>query len=221
MKSGFFSLQDKSGVLKDCQLNMYPSRLFKQSVSEMQYEQISSTYFGVVIDGEMQLSVGKLKYSLIKGMYFSCPGQMLLSGTGSCAVFERLGYRGLFQIGGPIEDHGRLTYIDNCRSTLLVHPNRLGDPCLNLLTFPPNVKQTMHIHPTMRLGAVISGEGFCLHEDQKASLNTGDIFYLEDAAPHCFHSGAKPLVVVAYHPDSDLGPTDAAHPMLSRTYTKF
>jgi quercetin dioxygenase-like cupin family protein len=208
------------GLLVNDELNMYPSCLYGYRGTGMSFESASSTIMGVVIDGEITLErTGQPSFRLSAGYYFSHPGAMKVTGTGSAVLFERKGYRGMFQMGGPAEEHGRLVYIDNCRASVLVSPARCGDPVLNLLTFPPHVKQTMHIHPTIRLGAVLSGSGQCLFGDgKKAELAKGTVFHLPEATPHCFHSGPEGLRVIAYHPESDVGPTDAAHPMLSRTY---
>lgn len=214
----FFS-EVTQGLLKNDDENMYPSRLYGHKAGKSEFTESSSTVFGIILAGDVELTrPDQSKFTLKKNMYFANPGACVLSGGGSAVFFERKGYRGLFQIGGPVEKEGRLAYIDTCRATVLVSPPRVGDPCLNLLSFPPEVKQSRHIHPTIRMGAVLSGHGRCLYGNgQTVELKPGQVFFLADGLPHCFHSGPEPMVVVAYHPDSDVGPTDASHPMLSRT----
>lgn len=214
----FFS-EIKQGLIKGDDENMYPSRLHGHKGGRSEFTDPSNTIFGLVLDGEVELTrPDQSKFTLRKHTYFANPGAFTLTGAGSAVLFERKGYRGLFQIGGPVEAEGRLVYIDTCRASVLVSPPRLGDPCLNLLTFPPEVEQSRHIHPTIRMGAVLAGRGTCLFGNgQSFELSPGKIFYLAEAVPHCFHSGREPMVVVAYHPDSDVGPTDASHPMMSRT----
>ena len=211
------------GLIKNDDGNMYPSRLYCHRGPSSTFSEEYSHVFGIVVSGTITLfKAGVGEFVLRAGMYFSSPGTTVLTGEGEAVIFERKGFRGLFQIGGPIERQGRLCYMDNCRATVLVSPPRLGDPVLNLLTFPPHVEQTRHIHPTLRMGAVLSGAGTCQYgADQQKALVRGSVFYLPEATPHCFNSGHEPLVVIAYHPDSDVGPTDSQHPMLSRTYTKF
>ena len=34
---------------------------------------------------------------------------------------------------------------------------------------------------------------------------------------HCFHTDGEPMDIVAWHPDSDTGPSDDDHPMVNRT----
>lgn len=62
-------------------------------------------------------------------------------------------------VGGPIEDRGRLRYIDGCTDTLLIPPWRRGEACLNLLHLPPGIEQTMHTHPSDRAGMTVRGAG--------------------------------------------------------------
>jgi hypothetical protein len=48
-------------------------------------------------------------------------------------------------------------------------------------------------------------------------LVSGDVFVLPTDELHGFHTQDQHLRVVVYHPDSDFGPTDEAHPMINRT----
>lgn len=121
-------------------------------------------------------------------------------------------------MGGPIEETGRLSYIDGCTDTLLAYPIEKGDPCLNLLHFPENINQTMHTHPSTRAGIVSSGTGFCITEDDKILLDSGFLFYLPRNTKHNFQTTEKKLNVISYHPDSDWGPTHEVHPMINRTW---
>lgn len=201
---------------------MYPSRLWTPSRDGAKVDDPARTSYGFALEGGGRIKKNNLDVRLEAGMYFSLTGPFHLSGEGKTVVIDRLGFRGMDQFGGPVEETGRLCYIDNCRSSILVPPPRLGDPVFNLLTFPPGVNQTMHIHPSIRMGLVYSGSGKC-HTPKTGSLDLepGMVFLLEEGEIHCFQSFDQPLIVIAYHPDSDVGPTDANHPMLSRTYTRF
>ena len=212
-----------ASTVMDGSMTMYPSVLSTHAQGATSYPDPTSTYYGVVLDGVVELGRGKLPgLSLVKGMYFSCPGPMELKGSGEVVVIRRYGYRSLFNAGGPVEEKGRLTYIDNCSTSIIIPPARKGDPVFNLLVFPPNTEQTMHIHPTLRMGVVLEGSGQCITpKAEPMPLHTKMLFYLEENKPHCFYSGKEKLVIIAYHPDSDVGPTDENHPMLSRTFTKF
>lgn len=194
----------------------YPSRLICIS-GKRHLEDPTSQYYGFVSRGETEINWSGGQHLLKAGMYFSLPGDFFLEARGETVVFQRWGYRGLPTLGGPTELDGRLAYIDNSRATILIHPARVGDPVLNLLVFPPNIEQTSHVHPTSRLGVVLSGSGTYVSDERKP-LEKGMVFALEPFKVHCFHSGAEGLSVIAFHPDSDVGPTDEVHPMKSRTY---
>ncbi|MGE3756503.1 MAG: cupin domain-containing protein [Pseudobdellovibrionaceae bacterium] len=208
-------------LLFDAADNMYPSRM-DGVTSEQSFTEVSSSYYGFVYEGEFTLNRDKLPVcGLTNGMYFCVPGPFKLMGQGKLIVIERKGYRGLFSVGGPVESRGRLTYIDQCKASLLISPARLGEPCLNLLTFQSHITQSEHIHPTFRMGLVYSGSGLCLSgSKQLAALKPGHVFYIEEGASHYFQTQDEPMVVIAFHPDSDWGPQDEAHPMLNRTYLK-
>ncbi len=209
-----------SGIIFDATESMYPSIMHGVVKQEQEFPHGYSTYFGFIVGGTMTVQrKGAQDLTLSTGMHFSVPGPFLLSGDGRAVLIERCGYRGLFSIGGPIEEQGRLCYIDNCSTTQLVPPVRLGDPTLQQLYFPKDVNQTMHIHPTIRLGYVYSGAGICkTTSGDEFTLEEGQAFYLKERFLHGFKSLDKPITVIVYHPDSDVGPTDQIHPMISRTY---
>jgi len=133
------------------------------------------------------------------------------------AVF-RLGYIGIPLIGGPIEQSGRLVYIDGCSDSHLVFPNRLGDPSLNSLYFPKKTIQSFHTHPTIRVGCVAKGSGIAELKGKRKSLKPGDVFLIDANETHRFLTKANEMVVIAFHPDGDWGPTDQQHSMINRTY---
>lgn len=130
-------------------------------------------------------------------------------------------FTALTTVGGPIEPKGRLRYIDRCSDTLLIAPPRLGDPCLNLLHFPPGIHQTAHTHPSIRCGMIASGAGYCINGDgERRDLVEGMVWIIPAETVHSFHTAETNanLNVIAYHPDSDFGPQDEDHPMLNRTW---
>jgi len=139
--------------------------------------------------------------------------------TGGCGVIiTTRDHDGLFHVGGPVEPTGRLQYIDGCRDTVLVAPVVRGDPCVNLLQLPPCTLQSEHLHPSVRVGLVVDGQGVCVAAGARHDLRRGSVFVLSPCAPHRFETGASGgLLLMAWHPDSDHGPTDDDHPMLNRT----
>ena len=216
----FLARTIESGRLYEKIEQAYPSTMLGHKGDTTSLIDPHTHSFGIVTRGKIQLHIGEDSFTLREGMYFSAPGACQIVGEGEAALFQRHGYRGLFSIGGPVEPSGRLTYIDHCTTTLICPPPRDGDPCLNLLSFPGNLKQSAHIHPTIRLGAVISGTGHCVLQGSRQALKPGMAFVIEPNLLHSFESGPDGLNVIAYHPDSDGGPTDESHPMLNRTYLK-
>jgi quercetin dioxygenase-like cupin family protein len=204
---------------------LFPSSLQIHKGGTLGYTADASTVFGYIVEGMFWLNVDGSAYPLLAGMYFSCPRKFSLTATtdeSRAVLMQRIGYKGVFHIGGPVEDTGRLRYIDGCTDTLLIPPQRIGEPCLNLLVFPPGVDQTAHTHPSDRIGVVVDGLGHCAFKKNGYTVSTelepGMIFCIHAGGEHKFATPhGKPMRVIAFHPDSDFGPTDEDHPMINRT----
>jgi len=177
-----------------------------------------STAYGMVCS-EGSLTTKHGEYTLKPGMYFVAVGRYEIRAK-QAVVIERIGYRGLPVVGGPAEKTGRLRYIDGCTDTLLVGPPVLGDPCLNLLHFPKNIRQTMHTHPSLRCGITLSGRGRAIFPDGEVPLEPGSCWFLQTGGQHAFYTDDSELLVSAWHPDTDTGPSHHDHPMLNRTMVK-
>ena len=189
------------------------------------------THFGYVHTGIARvLDEHGFEYQLYPGHAFSLygPARVESMGPSTGIVVSREGWRGFPYITGPIEREGRLKYIDGCTDSLLIPPVRLGDPCLNLLYFPPGIDQTAHTHPSDRIGMILSGRGRCHAWDRDIvtgewsertiDLVPGMIFTIHTDGKHKFSTPyGEELRVLAYHPESDFGPRDEDHPMLNRT----
>lgn len=176
--------------------------------------------FGYVAKGSAIVQDGQISWHLVAGQWFSLPNGFMLNLTENSRVVvsQTLSYHGIYAMGGPVETQGRLRYIDGCSDTLLCSPPLLGDPCLNHLHFPNNIQQTPHTHPSLRAGIIAKGQGVCVANKQTIPLSTGTVFYIAKDAEHCFITGTESLDVIAYHPDSDWGPTHEDHPMVNRTW---
>lgn len=194
----------------------FPSRLAIWSEARLELTD-EGTHFGYVGSGTAQLECPSGTFPLQTGMYFSLPGRATISGTGDGFVATRVAWRGFFQIGGPAESRGRLAYIDGCSDSLLIPPVVAGDPCLNLLYLPPGTTQTEHTHPSCRLGMIASGTGWCKTPTETFRLQPGIVFQIAPHALHSFHTRDDSLRVIAWHPDSNFGPTNDNHPMINRT----
>lgn len=193
----------------------------------------TSSVYGVVISGSVNIirktessdggivSVGAgHAFSFYRG---DASLQSRIKGT-KVWIVERHGFRAPVNVA-YIESQGRLSYIDGCSDSLLIYPPRKGDPSLNSLYFPPQVEQTFHTHPSTRLGLVVEGSGLACFIDkngtlQERTLSSGDMFMLSAHERHRFLTKAKPMKIVAFHPDGDWGPEDHNHTMLNRTYLK-
>lgn len=221
--TAFSSFPFTTGMLFDFSTNKFPTRLYAVNPLSgcmcMEFNNGSTYYVFAVNRTVITLPhAGTVyQYELTTGMYACVPGAFMVT-QGTCIVIERIGHNGMFMVGGPIEESGRLKYIDGCTDSLLVPPVKLGDPCLNALYFPTGIDQTEHTHPSMRVGVVLSGKGECVTPEGIIPLEPGMIFIIHEDGLHKFRTlRGEPMVVIAYHPDSDYGPTDEEHPMLNRT----
>lgn len=176
----------------------------------------TGTHFGYVAEDEALLQTESGNFTLKEKMFFAVPNKLQIE-HGKGVIMTRLGYKGMFYIGGAIEKEGRLRYIDGCRDTLLVPPLLKGDACLNALYFPKSITQTPHTHPSVRVGIVASGQGECVTPNGTFQLKAGKAFIISPEALHSFNTFADEMVVIAYHPDSDFGATHEVHPMVNRT----
>ncbi len=178
------------------------------------------THFGFVWQGTAQLKRASqtLAFPLSAGMFFSAAEAIAVGGQGTTGiVVSQLAHSGQFLIGGPIESTGRFPYIDGGTTSLLIAPMVVGDPCLHALYMPPDVDQTMHSHPSDRIGIIIKGGGQCCDEKACYDLAPGTLFHISPDHQHRFVTSSQGLDLVVFHPDSDMGFSDHDHPMLRRT----
>ena len=208
----------------DASATMYPSSMVALRDGH-ELSSLTSSYYGYVVEGSANIQTPSLELVGQAGTFFALPGTARLQVQGLSVVIERVGYR-CFPLVGTIEERGRLAYIDGCSDTVLAAPPRLGDPVLNLLHFPAGIRQSVHSHPSIRMGVVARGAGVAFGPGNGAGwrleLEPGAMFMIPAHEMHAFstaESGSS-LDIVAYHPDSDWGPTDGTHPMLNRTYLR-
>ena len=217
----FTPLIIESGLLLDLSGDAFPTRVCGWNDDELDLPD-GATHFGMVTEGGAILHDRQDRFRLRAGMFFVIAGACRVAAPGGKGlVVSRLGYAGLRQVGGPIEKTGRLRYIDGCTDTLLVCPPRLGEPCLNHLHIPPGTVQSAHTHPSERIGVILRGRGECRTggDGRVWPLSPGMGWRIPTG---CLHSFFTPddasLDVIAWHPDSDFGPTDDDHPMKNRTF---
>lgn len=178
--------------------------------------------YGYVGAGSILILDGDKTFTVEAGYWFSTrntPEILFTSKEYRIAIWQIDDYFGTLTTG-LVEDFGRLKYINDCHDSILSSPIQMGEPCLNALYMPEGILQAMHTHPSFRAGFIINGGARCVTPEKEFDLNTGTIFYLEKEAKHNFRSdfgAGVTMSLVAFHPDSDFGPTDDNHPMLNRT----
>lgn len=232
MNPSFTAFDWHTGTLYDYSANQFPTKLHALKGGDIFHFENGSTYFIFQHEGYSFING---QFPILKGYYASATGkENFIQGSDDAraVIIERIGYNGVFSLGGAIEKTGRLKYIDGCTDSLLIPPVKFGDPCLNHLHFPPGIDQTMHTHPSMRVGLVTRGHGECVTPFGNIPLFPGQIFIIHEdtgikaigldgkeylAGSHCFRTLDGTMDVIAYHPDSDFGPKDEEHPMINRT----
>ena len=184
----------------------------------------NQSHLGYVASCGVTIAVDTDIVRIPEGFYFSVFGDALIEPRSPSLtkgfIVSRGGYE-CYLMAGKLEHDGRLRYIDGCTDSLLIPPIKLGDPCLNLLYFPPDTDQTMHTHPSDRIGMILSGQGECVTIDDRGAAATplipGMLFCIHTGGRHKFRTMGEEMRVLAFHPDSDFGPTDQDHPMINRT----
>lgn len=210
----FLKPDNPNGVI-DMTHTMYPSSLEKiTGVREFIVPEYSTVY-GVVLEGKVSFDSGK---KILNSLEYFCLTEGTAQVEGSAVFFTRHGFKGQTVYGGPIEDSGRLCYIDNCSDTILVYPPRFGDPSISLLSFPEMITQRFHTHPSIRLGVIIRGQGASETPDGTVDLVPGTAFCVQEREVHRFITTSSSLDAVSFHPDGEWGPTDENHTLLNRTY---
>jgi len=116
-------------------------------------------------------------------------------------------------------DMGNLSYMDGGTNTTATNPGRLGDPVVNYVHFPSYMHQTLHTHPSHRVGLILKGNGKIeLDNDEYFPVNEGEAFYMRRNCLHNFITQDEPVILFVFAPDSGTGPTDEINPLKIRTY---
>lgn len=238
-----FGIADSGLIFQDSEHKKYPLNYYNVINGSGATYLENRSYFVFIYEGLASLEINNgIKSTLPKDTYFSHHGNFTLLGIYKAIVIEVINesgefknnnYKAMTNIGGVVEEIGRLKYIDGCTDSLLIPPVKKGDPCLNHLHFPKNIIQTPHTHPSHRIGIVIRGSGECETPFGNLPLYEGVIFVIKEydgietaigldnllyeAGTHKFNTQESSMDVIAFHPDSDFGPEDEFHPMINRT----
>ena len=113
---------------------------------------------------------------------------------------------------------GNLSYIDGGTNTTAINPGRLGDPVVNYVHFPKNMYQTLHTHPSHRIGLVIKGNGKVELDNDVYDVVEGETFLMRRNELHNFVTTDSEVILYVFAPDSGTGATDEINPLKIRTY---
>jgi len=239
-----FGKADSGLIFDDSANNVYPIRYYNIINGVGAKLNKDYSYYGYVYSGKVTINRKFLSpLQLDSKMYFTLSDEFSFSTNeiGSCILIEVLNkgyyeesnFKSYATFGGPVEEVGRLKYIDGCTDSLLISPVKKGQPCLNHLHFPEEINQTQHTHPSHRIGIVASGYGECITPFGNLPLSPEMIFVIKawdgieystgldgnsyPIGQHAFQTFNAPMDVIAFHPDSDFGAEDEFHPMINRT----
>lgn len=206
---GTFSTLDRWPLVID-KLNPGDSRAFDRT---------EGTYFVLLQDASMFSD--SIQFERVNGAFAVNHHFTIKTGPGHAAVIE---YPGLHLLESRYYvqdrlDQGNLSYIDGGTNTTAVNPGRLGDPVVNYVHFPAGMRQTLHTHPSHRVGIVLKGNGLVELDKDTVALRTGDVFFLQRNVLHNFTCPYnEDVVLYVFAPDSGTGPTDEVNPLKIRTY---
>lgn len=235
----FYNVEETELLLDETNHEKFPLKYFHVADNRFKFSPDASYYIFCYKGAGTLIFPGGPAQLLTEGMYASGHGKLTVnpwcSEFGAVVIevyhargeYRKTKFRAMNMVGGPIEKEGRLKYIDGCTDSLLIPPVKMGDPCFNHLHFPGRIKQTMHTHPSHRIGVVADGRGMCVTPFGNLPLVKGAIFVIKEGdgtitdghpnGSHKFDTEDSHMDVIAFHPDSDFGATDIDHPMINRT----
>jgi quercetin dioxygenase-like cupin family protein len=198
----------------------WPLRLTKLEAGESRaFDYTRGTYYIMLQNASYYSNSVKLEdvnAALAVNNYFT-----IKCGQGTAVVIEYMGIH-LLESRYYVQDKlgmGNLSYMDGGTNTTAVNPGRLGDPVINYVHFPAGMEQTLHTHPSHRVGMILKGRGLVELDDSEFPLQPGDVFFMQRNVLHnfmCPHN--EDVVLFVFAPDSGTGPTDEVNPLKIRTY---
>lgn len=198
----------------------WPLRLTKLEAGESRaFDYTRGTYYIMLQNASYYSDSVKLEdvnAALAVNNYFT-----IKCGQGTAVVIEYMGIH-LLESRYYVQDKlgmGNLSYMDGGTNTTAVNPGRLGDPVINYVHFPAGMEQTLHTHPSHRVGMILKGRGLVELDDSEFPLQPGDVFFMQRNVLHnfmCPHN--EDVVLFVFAPDSGTGPTDEVNPLKIRTY---
>ena len=199
----------------------WPLKLTKLEAGESRaFDATSGTYY-VMLRNASYFS-DKANFETVNAAFCVNSHFTIKCGSGSSAVVVE--YVGLHLLESRYYvqdklDMGNLSYMDGGTNTTAVNPGRLGDPVVNYVHFPAGMYQTLHTHPSHRVGTVLKGNGKIeLDNNEMFDIKEGDCFFMQRNVLHNFITDQEPVILFVFAPDSGTGPTDEVNPLKIRTY---
>lgn len=173
--------------------------------------------FGVTVGKNCSVHDSEGKILLPENYYFRLGPGVKIRGKSALVVLVAMPPRETKF--GKIPQRGAIEYEPGGQETTLVYPDIFGEPTLNFLSMEPHFRdQLMHWHDAIRINIVISGEVFCeTPSHAPVTCNRGSIIILPNGALHRFRTNSTGMKFVAFHPDSEFGPTPKNNPMFNKT----
>lgn len=198
----------------------WPLKLIKLERNESQaFDATKGTYY-IMLQNASYFS-DKVKFENVNGAFAVNTHFSIKCGQGTAVVVEFPGLK-LLESRYYTQDKlniGNLSYMDGGTNTTAVNPGRLGDPVINYVHFPAGMQQTLHTHPSHRVGMILKGRGLVELDNSEFPLETGDVFFMRRNTLHNFMCPCQEDVVLfVFAPDSGTGPTDEVNPLKIRTY---
>lgn len=199
----------------------WPLKLTKLEQTESQAFDVTKGTYYIMLQNASYFS-DNVKFENVNGAFAVNTHFTIKCGQGTAVVIEYPGLK-LLESRYYTQDKlsmGNLSYIDGGTNTTAVNPGRLGDPVVNYVHFPAGMKQTLHTHPSHRIGMILKGRGGVeLDHGELFALKQGDVFFMQRNVLHNFMCPYdEDVVLFVFAPDSGTGPTDEVNPLKIRTY---
>jgi quercetin dioxygenase-like cupin family protein len=199
----------------------WPLKITKLAAGESRaFDATAGTYYIMLQNASYYSDTAR--FESVNGAFAVNGHFTIKAGTGTAAVVEYLGLH-LLESRYYVQDQlgqGNLSYIDGGTNTTAVNPGRLGDPVINYVHFPAGMYQTLHTHPSHRVGMILRGHGQIeLDNQQLFEVREGEVFFMQRNVLHNFMCPFdQDVVLFVFAPDSGTGPTDEVNPLKIRTY---
>ena len=95
-----------------------------------------ASHFIIAFGAALEVNTGEEREHLRPECFGVFSGPAVLEGDGRALVVSMDNYACPRLKGGPVEQEGRLRYVDGCSATILLSPPVKGEPCFNFMHLP-------------------------------------------------------------------------------------